>query len=96
MFEPSASSHRQPHGHGTPHHAAPRTTNSAGDIRWVCPCGRLLGALSASRLRLKPHDGDEYLVSFPTTCKCRRCGALNEVSGAHDLLRPRHAGARAR
>lgn len=96
MFEPTACSDRRPHGHDAPHHNSFATARPASDGRWLCSCGRLLGTLNASRLRLKPHNGDEYLAAFPTTCKCRKCGAMNEVSGVQDVLHGGRAAGGAR
>lgn len=49
---------------------------------WVCAaCGRLLGVNRAGRLHLCFDRFHEYLVSFPATATCRRCGALNQSNG---------------
>jgi hypothetical protein len=91
MFEPRTSAGSHPRGNGNPHPTALKASIPSGHSPWACSCGRLLGVLGASRLHLKLHSGDEYLVGFPTTCKCRKCGSLNEVSGVQDVLRGRRA-----
>ena len=52
---------------------------------WRCTrCGKLLGLYDGSRLHISFARGHEYLVSLPSTCVCRACRTLNELS------KPRH------
>ena len=53
------------------------------DQRWqCCKCNKLLGVFRGDRLHLSFARGPEYLVGFPVTCSCPRCGALNECRQA--------------
>lgn len=96
MFESRTGTGGPSRGRRNPHPTALKASIPSGHSPWACSCGRLLGVLGASRLHLKLHGGDEYLVGFPTTCKCRKCGALNEVSGVQDVLSGRCSAGPAR
>ncbi|MDK8871734.1 hypothetical protein [Paracoccus sp. SSJ] len=48
---------------------------------WRCnSCGKLLGIRRDGLMHLSFARGHEYLVSYPATATCRRCGALNQAT----------------
>lgn len=56
-----------------------RAADSAAD--WNCSCcGKLLGIRRDGLMHLSFARGHEYLVSFPATATCRRCGTLNQAT----------------
>ena len=49
------------------------------DHEWRCSqCGKLLGVLKEGRLHIRFARCHEYLVGFPATGTCRKCGTLNQ------------------
>lgn len=47
---------------------------------WRCTsCEKLLGIYTDGSMHLRFARGQEYLVSFPITAKCRGCGTLNQA-----------------
>jgi phage FluMu protein Com len=48
-------------------------------------CGRLLGIQEGARLTIRYGRAHQYLVSFPVTGLCPRCGTMNELAGPTDL-----------
>ena len=60
---------------------------TSGDWRCV-QCGHLLAILRDERLHIRFARGHEYLVGFPVTSRCRKCGSLNEIRDATSLTKP--------
>ena len=56
-----------------------RSADTSAD--WRCnSCGKLLGMRRDGLMHLSFARGHEYLVSYPVTATCRRCGALNQAT----------------
>lgn len=61
-------------------HKADPAAGTAAD--WRCAgCGKLLGIHRDGQMHLSFARGHEYLVNYPATATCRRCGALNQATG---------------
>lgn len=59
-----------------------RTPRRSGNDWRCCRCGALLGIPRDGLMHVSFARGHEYLVSFPATATCRRCGTLNQATGA--------------
>ncbi len=58
-----------------------RRASGTGPEEWRCVrCGKLLGLVREGRVHIRFAGGHQYVVGFPATGACRRCGTLNEVS----------------
>ena len=56
-----------------------RSADMSADWRCSC-CGKLLGIRRDGLMHLSFARGHEYLVSYPATATCRRCGAPNQAT----------------
>jgi len=59
------------------------------EAEWRCSkCGKLLGVVEGTRLRIKFSRGHDYLVGFPATGVCRGCHSLNEMATHEEIRAP--------
>jgi hypothetical protein len=63
-----------------------RSFKSGGQSRgpareeWRCHCcGKLLGVPQGDQMHIRMKSCQEYLVAYPVTANCLRCGSLNSL-----------------